>query len=368
MNMPQPNSADMKAHHQWASRPADERFVDLPSMQTVSTFDREHSREVVEANRRIAIDTPNDDHKSLVLVGPSGAPYAPTHWSFGQLAGLAQFSARELRKLPSELAADCLNYCLRKRDIADVGLLIYANGEKVLRAATGPGYGRIWNDDIIAKLIERFGDGITGDWRVPGEFGRPVTVTKENTTLYRSDRDMFVFLANENRAFEIENRRNGEPGLMSRGFFIWNSEVGDQTFGISTFLYDYVCCNRIVWGMNDYKELTIRHTKSAPEKLIQEITPALESYAKGTASNVVAAIEDARKHRMTGEDLDAFLVKRKFTQEAVANLKKIHEVEEGRPIESRWDVITAMTAGARGLDHQNTRVERERAAGDLLKA
>jgi hypothetical protein len=32
---------------------------------------------------------------------------------------------------------------------------------------------------------------------VPGEFGNRVTVTKDNTTLFASDRDMFVFLADE---------------------------------------------------------------------------------------------------------------------------------------------------------------------------
>jgi hypothetical protein len=35
---------------------------------------------------------------------------------------------------------------------------------------------------------------------VPGEFGQRVAVTKQNTTLYASDRDMFVFLADEEDA------------------------------------------------------------------------------------------------------------------------------------------------------------------------
>jgi len=52
-------------------------------------------------------------------------------------------------------------------------------------------------------------DSITGRKaaRVPGEFGRRVTVTKENTTLYASDRDMFVFLADEENRMSRAARR-----------------------------------------------------------------------------------------------------------------------------------------------------------------
>src|SRR5205085_2945852 len=96
-------------------------------------------------------------------------------------------------------------------------------------------------------LVERFGDGVSGHWRVPGEFGNRITVTKENTTLFASDRDMFVFLADEDRRIDVPGRRNGS-GSMARGFFVWNSETGDKTLGLGFFLFDYVCANRIVWG------------------------------------------------------------------------------------------------------------------------
>src|ERR1700730_11680066 len=58
-----------------------------------------------------------------------------------------------------------------------------------LRAATGPRYGRIWNADVVDALVERFGDGVSGHWRVPGIFGERITVDKGNTTLYASDRE-----------------------------------------------------------------------------------------------------------------------------------------------------------------------------------
>jgi hypothetical protein len=74
---------------------------------------------------------------------------------------------------------------------------------RALSAVNGPNYGHVWDADIIDLLVDRFGDGINGQWRVPGEFGQRVTVTKDNTTLFASDRDMFVFLADEENRIGI---------------------------------------------------------------------------------------------------------------------------------------------------------------------
>jgi len=37
-----------------------------------------------------------------------------------------------------------------------------------------------------------------------------VGITRDNTTIYASDRDLFVFLADEEHRIEIGDRRNGE--------------------------------------------------------------------------------------------------------------------------------------------------------------
>jgi hypothetical protein len=47
----------------------------------------------------------------------------------------------------------------------------------------GPNYGRVWNVEVVEMLIDKFGDGISGDWRVPGEFGKRVDVDRQDTTL-----------------------------------------------------------------------------------------------------------------------------------------------------------------------------------------
>lgn len=66
---------------------------------------------------------------------------------------------------------------------------------------TGPDYGRIWDHKLVSAVIDIAGNG-TGDtrWKVPGVLDwntmthNPfVDITKDTTTLYPSDPDVFCF-------------------------------------------------------------------------------------------------------------------------------------------------------------------------------
>lgn len=375
MNAINPTSTIMTASRQWASRPADERYTSLTAMQ--DHFDdiraRSHGRSLSTRGLRL-IPVSDDPTRMGLAVQAKVAGSAkelevslPTHWSFGQLAERAGAPAGYLRKLPAELTADCVNYGLLRRDIEDIGILVREepNGPAAtLAAATGPNYGRIWNADITRALIDRFGNGVDGDFRVPGEFGRAVQVDADNTTLYASDRDMFVFLADETHRIDVPQRRGGKDGTMARGFFVWNSEVGAGTFGIATFLFDYVCKNRIVWGAMEHKEIRIRHTSGAPDRYIEEVAPALISYANSTTTSITSALAAARQARL--DDVDSFLAAR-FSRGQAKGIQLAHQGEEGRPIETVWDAVTGITAYAKGIPNQDNRVSIERAAGKLLE-
>ena len=356
----------MTAHRQWASRPADERFTGLVAMRDHAKAIRAASRTVVAPTRRISA-APTPDNRGMEIVTPTGARYTPTHMAFGQIAALAAAPAGYLRTLPAPIAADCVNYGLQfERGGEDAAFLLQnVGGTLTLRAATDPRYGRIWNADILSGLVDRFGDGTTaGTFRVPGTFGHALeAVTRENTTLFAGDRDMFVFLADEENRIEIPNRRNGEGGSMARGFFVWNSEVGAATLGISTFLFDYVCANRIVWGATQYREIRVRHTASAPDRWLDAVVPAIESYAHSSAAPVQAAIAQAQAAPI--DDLDAFLAGR-FGKRVAVEIKRAHVADEGRPIETLWDAVTGATAYARGIAWQDERLEVERKAGEIL--
>ena len=353
-----------KASEQWATRPMDERYVSLDEMQAKLDADRGNSRGLIVSSRALQVRPIAETPRGLVIQGPNGGQVAPTHWAFSQLAARAGAPASYLRELPAPIAADCLNYSLTRRDVSELGVLLYKNGgAPELRAVTGPQYGRVWNADIVRALRHRFGDGVTGNFRVPGEFGREITVTRENTTLYASDRDMFVFLADEKNRIEVPNRRDGKSGMMARGFFVWNSEVGKCTLGIATFLFDYVCCNRIIWGADGYKEIRVRHSSGAPDRWVEEIAPAIERYANSSTHSIVHAIEQAKAARI--DDVAQFLAQR-FTQNQAQAIEMAHVADEGRPIESLWDAATAVTAYARSIPNNDARVEIEREGGKIL--
>lgn len=156
------------ASRQWAARPADERFTSLDAMQAKLDHSREWSAARVVSTRALEVRPLAEDPRGLVVCGPSGAPVAPTNWAFGQLAQRAGAPAAYMRNLPAPLAADCLNYGLRSRPIAETGVLLYKNGGPAeLRAVTGPNYGRVWNADIVRALRGRFGDGSHGRFSRP---------------------------------------------------------------------------------------------------------------------------------------------------------------------------------------------------------
>lgn len=365
----------MQASRQWATRPADQRFCSLPEMLARCLKFRESAEAKVIPNRAVnAIVDPADEFRGILLEGPNGVPVAPSNWAFGQLAGLAGFPVKPLRELPAPLVADIVNYKLQvQREVESIGVMTAQNvdgaGERLLACATGPNYGRMWNADIIAHLIERFGNGVDGHWRVPGEFGKRLElVTKANTTLYASDRDMFIFLADEDRRIEIPNRRDGKQGGLARGFFLWNSELGSRSLGFAAFLFDYTCCNRIVWGAEGYREIRISHTATVGHRWVEEVIPQLEAYAASSTEPVVKTIVNAQGKSLGDEDaVRKFLLSRKFSNATASAIQAAHMTDEQRPIETVWDAVTGITAYARSIPYQDERVELEREAGKLLE-
>jgi hypothetical protein len=359
---------NMSINEQWRTRPSDERFTSLLELRAATQHRMEHSNARVVASKSLKADI---DNGKLVVRGPSGAAAVPTHWAFGQLAQRAGAPAGYLRDLPNELAVDCLNYGLHvSRPVEDIGVLLYANGGPAeLHAVTGPNYGRIWDARVAEALVEAFGDGRTGAFRVPGEFGKQVAITKANTTLYASDRDIVAFLADEDKSTEVPNRRDGKPGKLSTGIAIGNSDVGGGRLWVAYWVFDYICCNRIIWGMRDLEELSIRHTASAPARFMSEVVPALKEVARSNITLKQAQIVAAQNAKV--DDMEKFLKERKFNRSQVAGIKAAYKTDEGVELgltsSSIWDAVVATTAYARSLEYQDARIGVEREAGKMLR-
>lgn len=357
----------MSINQEWSSRPQDERFLSLTELADATAYRKSHSNARVVASKSLTADI---EAGKLVIRGPSGQGAIPTNWAFGQLAARAGAPAGYLRDLPQELVVDCLNYGLHvSRPVEDIGVLLYKNGGPAkLHAVTGPNYGRIWDANVAEALVEAFGDGRTGAFRVPGEFGKQVAVTKDNTTLYASDRDMVVFLADEDKSTEVQNRRDGKSGRVSTGLAIGNSDVGGGKLWVAYWAFDYICCNRIIWGMRDLEEFSIRHTASAPHRFLSEVVPMLKEIARSNVTLKQAQIVAAQNAKI--DDLDAFLKNRKFSRSQVAGIKAAYKSDEGVDLSfdtsSIWDAVVATTAYARGLQYQDARIDIERVAGKML--
>jgi hypothetical protein len=355
------------ASHQWATRPADERFTTLDDLLAKVSHRRQNALTRTVANQMIEAMPDEDDSKALAIRVDDRVT-VPTHFAFGQLARLVGAPAGYLRTLPTPLIADCINWGTQMRPVEEVGTMSVQNGAPIpeLACATGPNYGRVWNEDVVKAVMNRFGNGQDGQFTVPGEFGKKVPITKENTTLYAGDRDMFVFLADETNRIQVPNRRNGETGELARGFFVWNSEVGHTSLGIATFLFDYVCMNRIIWGAEEYAEVKIRHSSGAPLRFVEEIAPALEAYSRSQTRSITDGIEKARKATFNDPDKLTEFLRSRFTKGQAEAIKLSHFNAEGRPIESLWDVTVGATEYAKGIQNQDDRVALERVAGKVL--
>jgi hypothetical protein len=124
----------------------------------------------------------------------------PSNWSFSQLAGYAKAPASFLRELPSELAAINLQWCLEHRpQREDALVLAQSNGDNILRAMTSTGYGRIWDSQVVEAVEKANGNG---RWVIPSA-SYTTQNPKRATTLYASDRDVFIFLVDPKNQIEF---------------------------------------------------------------------------------------------------------------------------------------------------------------------
>lgn len=363
---------------EWFSRPDDERFLSLPELYERVRGRAESATTRVVESRTIRVEARSDNPERLMLVVPGRAePVAPTNWSFGQLCSLVGAPASYLRNLPAALAGINMQHGLIAHRGEQVKLLETGEGRTELRAATGPDYGRIWDHELVAAVMRIAGNG-TGDtrWKVPGlldwgtmHYNPYVDVSRDTTTLYASDRDVFLFLVDDTHPIEAGKLPNGDPDLFFRGFYCWNSEVGSKTLGIATFYLRAVCMNRNIWGAENFEEINIRHSKFAANRFAHQAEPALTHFADSSPAGFINGIKTARERIVARSDEDraTFLRNRGFSKTDTSRIIATVLEEEGHPPASLYDFVQGITAVARGKSHQDDRLEFEGKARKLLE-
>jgi hypothetical protein len=362
---------------EWFSRPADERYLSLSELFGAVRGRAERSRTRTVESAAIQVEANRDDAERLSLILPGEeVPLAPTHWSFGQLATMVGAPSTYLRQLPAPLAAINLQYGLTSHRAELVKTFEVEEGRVELRAVTGPDYGRIHDHELVAAVQRIAGNG-TGDtrWKVPGVldwstgvYNPRVDITRDTTTLYASDRDIFLFLVDDLNPIEAGRLPDGSPDLYFRGFYCWNSEVGAKTLGIASFYLRAVCQNRNLWGVEDFEEITNRHSKFAASRFAHEAAPALMRFANSSPMPFINGIRSARERVVarTDDERTDFLRKRGFSKSETAKVIEMVLAEEGRKPESIFDFVQGITAVARDKPHQDARLDLETRAKKLL--
>jgi hypothetical protein len=219
---------------EWFSRPDDERYLSLRELHAATLARARRATTRTVETREVRVEASRDNAERLALIVPGrDEPVAPTHWSFGQLASLVGAPSGYLRQLPAPLAGINLQHGLLSHRGELIKTLETEDGRTELRAVTGPDYGRIWDHELVEAVMKIAGNG-TGDtrWKVPGlldwatlTHNPHVEVTKDTTTLYASDRDVFLFLVDDAHPIEAGRLPNGDPDLFFRGFYNWSKEL-----------------------------------------------------------------------------------------------------------------------------------------------
>lgn len=367
-----PQADRLAAFNEWASRPADQRFQTLEALFESVNSRRIRSRGVtVTAHKMHA----TDEGAGLVINGGI-TPSNPTHWSFTQLSSWigapAAFLRDKLADRPDLITAN-LNHCASKmpaeRELK--WLLIEPTDDApadqlaTLQAVTSPTYGRIWDADVVAA-VQRLQQA-DPRWHnppawSPGKFGDKSAVVPGG--LYASDRDVFAFMIDGGSILE-----DSAGQQLNRGFFVSNSEVGSATFSLTTFLFRQCCANHIIFGMQDAKNVTLRHTKGAPERFDSEVLPSLQAYANSSVADEQAMLKKAGDYLLPEkrEELDTLLAKvAKFTKRETESALVVAKAEEGDN-RTLWQLVQGFTAYARTYEHTDSRVDLERRAGKLMQ-
>jgi hypothetical protein len=351
----------MSINEQWKSRPDDERFLSMAELHAFNASKRQRSVEQGVALDHMLLMPKGGDMLLGQKGGDDGA--SMTNWAFGQLCQRVSAPAGYLRSVPAQLAAIPLQWSLENEG-GDAKLLLRDETQRWdLLSASSSTYGRIYDEELSGAICKYMDLSL---WKVPAA-SYATHDPKRATTLYASDRDMFVCLVDDQHPIDLNGTNGGEP--LFRGFIARNSEVGAATLEILTFLYNRICDNRIIWGMQDSKSLKIRHTSGGPMRFVREAEPALRGYLESSTAQTIEQITKANRLEIGADDakVEAWLTARGFTKPEAKRALVQTENDPANP-RSVWGVVQGLTAAARDLRFGDERLDLERRAGKLLDA
>lgn len=386
---------------QWAMRPEDQKFdtlsdlyaysraawdgrrnIDLTSAELTATHpaldfapvnpdDTDMTEAQVHAEMKARMSRLN--LTAVVREGGDTARHvelAPTNWAFLQLCDYANVGKSEVKKYPTKIACDMVNWQIRYGSRSE-DVRVWSDDVQA-HAIQSPNYGRIADHEVIASVMTIAGDGKGEDprfhWKAPGRlidgmrrYDPEALGPKADRTFYGSDRDCFMFLVDDRRPIVVGKTRDGNDDLMFRGFYVQNSMVGARSLKVASFYLRGVCMNRNLWGVEGFNEIMVRHTRGAPERWLQEAKPALESFANGSDAKLIEGVKAAKAKLVVEKEESGlkFLRDMAFSDTAARQIIKRAEDEEGHKPRSVWDFGQAITAFARDARNSDARLDIE---------
>ena len=336
------------ASRQLFTRPPDERFDTLADLATHCREMKAQSRESVETLTAVR-PTLTDGRLALRY---NGFPLLRLNdWAFTQLCGLAGAAKDTVNRLQPRTAGQVLIELLETRERDGLKLQTLVEDKRVVRAITGEKYTRLWNADLVTMLQEFATD-----------FTPPPKGFNGATGLYAGEQDLLCFLIDPTGWAELE----GEA--FAPGFFVWNSEVGRRSVGVSTFWFQAVCANHIVWDATDIVEFTRRHIGNVAEAF-REIRQRIEALVAKRDERRDRFVDIVKKAMATEYGTDAQSVVNRLTVNGFpkALAKRAIEIARERGRFTIWAVIDALTKLAREERHAGGRVAADVKAMQLLE-
>lgn len=331
------------ANRELFRRSNDERF---PSLATLAEYCRGQKQQSLDRWHPPQTLRPIARDGELLITANGDGEFRLNDWSFGQLCSLARVSRDTVNRVFPETAARILSETLPSGHKP----LQLLTSENTVRSVHGVSYTRLWNIDLVNLVRE-----------VATDFQPPQEGFNGATGLYAGEQDMFAFLIDPTGWAEIDGQ------AFAPGFFVWNSEVGKRSVGISTFWFQAVCQNHIVWDAVDVVELTRKHTASVGNVLtdIRRTLDALIARRDERRDGFVKVIGKAM-HEKLGDDADDVLKKLATSGIPKQYAKEALEIAKQQGRFTIFSLVDALTRLSGQLVNAGDRLELDAKAAQLL--
>lgn len=341
------------------------------NMETFEVTDTPDRTPVYRDNIKLIDDAEFEDVDTTVgvkLWTPEGEINGHLNdWSFGSLCNIAGAPKGYINKLPPELACKNLNYGINARFQAGNGTVAPITGGQI-RAFYSYRYERLPDLEVaerIANTADRLGYEPAGKF-AGVRVGMP-PVRPEASGLYASDRDMFLFIANEERGFEFEG------DIYYHCAIAWNSEVTFKTHGWLMCLYRGICGNHLIWDAEEVIQSEAIHRGNSVHETLASFDFMMEQYDARRKQ-----VQDIAIARLTASRVLEFADTRERVAERLTEYMQRKQVEAALPFldderaypkspHSVFGVTQALTLYSQTVAHSSTRDAIDRTAGAIVK-